>query len=666
MILRRLFVIFGLVAVTAAIAAPKYPPGTEKRNAAQKEKAAATDAAVLAAFDAFRAGDAMKLQKASAQVARGHVLAPWLEYWRLRLRLEDAAIDPDVRAFLQAQQKSYLAERLRGEWLKELGKRGDWQSFEVELPPLVQDDAEVRCYAWLSRLARGDEGAYEEAKIIWSEPRELPEGCGRLADRMREAGRIGTDDLWRRARLLFENGQMSATRRTLGALPEGESIDERLLHQAATAPKRLLAVPPAPKSLERRATREMVVLALVRLARSEPDAAAEFLRGKLGAQLEAEDQKYAWGRIAYEAARRLMQEASAWYRLAGNGAGLSDEQLAWKARAALRNSDWDTVRESIDRMSLVARQDPAWTYWYGRALGAQGRDDGARAYFLRISGQPNFYGLLAAEELGYMVAVPEPFHVPSEEDVNGAKANPGLARSLELYRLELRNEATREWIFTIRGMDDVQLLGAAELARRAGVFDRAINTADRTSQVHNYKFRFLAPFREVFKEQARVYGLEEAWVLGLVRQESRFIVDAKSSVGAMGLMQLMPATARWAAKKVGVQYQPARLVEVPTNVALGTSYLRHVLDDLGHPVLAAAAYNAGPGRARRWRDARPLEGAIYAETIPFNETRDYVKKVMANTMYYSQVIGGKLTALKDRLGKIPPRASGERVNEDLP
>ncbi len=643
-----------LMGAGAAIAAPKA-------STSQKSSTAA-DTALLAAYDAFRADDPIKLQRASAQ-ARGHILAPYLEYWRLRLRLEDAALDAEVRAFLEREPRSYLADRLRGEWLKELGRRADWQSFETELPPLVQDDAEVRCYAWLTRLARGDESVYEEAKSVWLEPRELSEGCGRVADRMREAGRISADDIWRRARLLLENSQLSAARRALGGLPSGEAHDEQLLKQAASAPKRLLAA--LPKSLQRRATREMVLFAVVRLARTDPEAAAEFLRGKLGAQLDAEEQKYLWGRLAYEAARRLMPEARSWYQLAG-GSGLSDEQLAWKVRAALRGADWDTVRDAIDRMTIVARQDPAWTYWYGRALGVQGREDGARAYFLRISGQPNFYGLLAAEELGTTVAVPEPFHVPSEEDVTLAKGNAGLARSLELYRLELRNEATREWLFTIRGMDDVQLLAAAELARRAGVFDRAINTADRTAQLHNYKVRFLAPFREVFKEQARVYGLEEAWILGLVRQESRFIVDAKSSAGALGLMQLMPATARWAAKKAGLHYQPARVIEVPTNVALGASYLKHVLDELGHPVLAAAAYNAGPGRARRWRDAHPLEGAIYAETIPFNETRDYVKKVMANTMYYSQLFGGKLVALKDRLGKIPARAIGERVNEDLP
>jgi soluble lytic murein transglycosylase len=238
---------------------------------------------------------------------------------------------------------------------------------------------------------------------------------------------------------------------------------------------------------------------------------------------------------------------------------------------------------------------------------------------------------------------------------------------LELYRLELRTEGTREWVHTIQRMSDAELLAAAELARRAGVFDRAINTADRTAQQHNYKVRFLAPFKDVFNAQARSAGLEEAWVLGLVRQESRFIVGAKSSAGARGLMQLMPATARWVAKRTGLRdYSPANVLEVPMNVALGTGYLRMVLDDLGHPVLASAAYNAGPGRARRWRGMQPLEGAIYAETIPFNETRDYVKKVMANTMYYSQLIGGKLIPLKERLGLIPAKAAGERPSEELP
>jgi len=648
MIFRCFLTISALVFwIGAGFAAPKVPPADE---------------AVLKAYDAFKAGDPNRLQRVSGQLG-SHVLAPYLEYWRLKLRLEDMP-DADVRAFLQAQAGSYLADRLRADWLKVLGNRSDWQSFDRELPPLVQDDLEIRCYAWLARLARSDDSAFEEAKVIWLEPRELPESCHALANKMIEAGRLNVDDVWRRLRVLFEAGQLNAARRALVHLPATEKFDERLFNQAATAPKKLLASPP--KAFEPRATREMVLFAVVRLARAEPEAAAEALRGKLGARLSAEDMKYLWGRVAYEGARRLLPEAHLWYALA-DVATLDDEQLAWKARAALRAADWQAVRDAIDRMSVGARQDPAWTYWYGRALGAQGTADGARAYYLRISAQSNFYGQLASEELGIIPLVPEPFTVVSDSDVAAARAVPGLQRALELYRLDLRTEATREWVFTIRGMDDTQLLAAAEVARIEGVFDRAINTAERTAHLHNYKVRYLAPFKEVFSEYSRNAGLEEAWVLGLVRQESRFIVKAKSTVGAQGLMQLMPATAKWVAKRSGMQhFSQARVAEVPVNVALGTSYLKMVLDDLGHPVLASAAYNAGPGRARRWRDVRPLEGAIYAETIPFNETRDYVKKVMSNTMYYSQLIGGKLIALKDRMGQIPARTATERVNEELP
>ena len=648
MIYRRFLTIAALAAYAAiGVAAPRIPPADE---------------AVLKAYDAFRTGDAVKLQRSVSKLG-DHVLSPYFEYWRLKLLLEDMP-DADVLAFLEKQSGSYLADRLRADWLKGLGKRGDWQSFDRELPPLVQDDLEIRCYAWLSRLARADESAYEEARAIWLEPRELPENCHALADRMSVAGRFTVDDVWRRTRLLFENGQLGAARRALAHLPAGDTYDPAVLNQAATAPKKLLAN--LPRSLARRATREMVLFAVVRLARSEPEAAVEVLRGQLGARLPAEDVSYLWGRLAYEGARRLLPEGHKWYGLA-DVATLNDEQLAWKARAALRAADWQVVRDAIDRMSANTRQDPAWTYWYGRALGAQGTADGARAYYLRISTQPNFYGLLAAEELGYVPAVPEPFNVATEAEVAAARAVPGLMRAIELYRLDLRSEATREWVFTIRGMEDTQLLAAAEFARREGIYDRAINTADRTAHHHNYKVRFLAPFKDVFNEYARSSGLEEAWVLGLVRQESRFIVKAKSSVGAQGLMQLMPATARWVAKRNGMlNFSQGRVSEVPINVALGTSYLKMVLDDLGHALLASAAYNAGPGRARRWRDVRPLEGAIYAETIPFPETRDYVKKVMANTMYYSQLIGGKLIPLKDRLGQIPAKLSTERVNEELP
>jgi len=366
-----------------------------------------------------------------------------------------------------------------------------------------------------------------------------------------------------------------------------------------------------------------------------------------------------------ESARRHQPEALAWYARAG-GAALTYEQREWKARAALRAGHWVALRDAIDEMPIEAHRDPAWTYWYGRALDELGKLSGARAHFLRIAGQPDFYGLLATEALGDYATLPEPAYKASPEDMARAERNIGLQRALALYRLNLRTEANREWVFTIRAMDDRELLAAAELARRAEIPDRTINTADRTQIQHDFTLRYLAPYRDVFRSYAKDQQLDEYWVLGLVRQESRFIADAKSWAGARGLMQLMPRTARWTARKIGMKKFNLRdVTDVETNVTLGTSYLKMVLDSLGHPVLASAGYNAGPGRARRWRDTKPLEGAIYVETIPFDETRDYVKKVMANAVFYA-LLDGQRPSLRVQLGTMPAKVVDDSEDKDLP
>src|SRR5438445_8456854 len=223
----------------------------------------------------------------------------------------------------------------------------------------------------------------------------------------------------------------------------------------------------------------------------------------------------------------------------------------------------------------------------------------------------------------------------------------------------MRTEETRVWLWSFSGMDDRRLLAAAETARRNEAWDRAIGTADRTVLAHNFYVRYLAPYREVLAEKARARDLDEPWVLGLVRQESRFITGAKSAAGATGLMQVMRPTARWVAQRMRMRnFSWTRLSDPEFNAAVGTYYLKHVLNQSdGSPVLAAAAYNAGPTRARLWRGTAPVEGAIFAETIPFGETRDYVKKVMANTVYYAAVLGIYPTPLKTRLGTVTPRRS---------
>jgi len=628
--------------------------------AAVAGSAQGNDDAVLGAYDAFRAGDPDRFER-HARALEDHTLAPWVEYWRLKLRIEDATA-ADVERYLAGHANTYLADTLRADWLKELGRRGDWPAFERTLGPLVQDELEIRCHAWRARLARGDAPAEIEARALWSaELRELPEGCRKLVGELVARNAVDEERIWQRARLQLYYGYVTAARRTLEDLPAAARPDERLLAQAVTAPRQLAAR--APRDLEPRATREMLVFALLRLARSDLDAAARALREGTGARLPPAEREYLWARVATLAAFEHRDEALDWYAHAG-AAPLDDTQLAWKARAALRAGRWQAVLDAIELMSPQAGLDLAWTYWRGRARDALGDAEGAREQYLRIAGQPLYYSVLATEELGGEASIPMPYHEASEAEVDAARSHPELARALELYRLGLRTEATREWMFAVRHMGDRRLLAAAELARRAAVFDRAIGTAGRTELLHDYRMRYLAPYREVFREYAGAYGLEEAWVLGTVRQESRFIPEARSGAGATGLMQILPHTARWVARRIGYKdYSPKRVAEVETNVTLGARYLQHMLERTGHPVLASTAYNAGPSRALRWQPARPLEGAIFIESIPFDETREYVKRVMANTVHYALLLEGRSAPLKARLGTITPRSAGAAAAE---
>jgi len=304
--------------------------------------------------------------------------------------------------------------------------------------------------------------------------------------------------------------------------------------------------------------------------------------------------------------------------------------------------------------ALAAR--PEWIYWEGRARSATGHVDQAHAQYRRIADEPSFYGLLAAEELGQPHRLPPQAAAPTADEMRRAEQLPSIVRALKLFELDLRTEGVREWNWAIREADDRTLLAVANVAMRYELWDRAINTADRTVAEHDYALRYLAPMRAAVEPQVHARSLDLAWVYGLMRQESRFVVRARSSAGAQGLMQVMPATAQWVAKKIGLNgFRPSQIAETDTNVLLGTSYMRLVLDSLDdHPVLASAGYNAGPGRAKKWRAAKPIEGAVYAETIPFSETRDYVKKVMTNAVMYGLVFGTREPGLKQRLGTIQP------------
>ena len=617
--------------------------------AAGSAHGAAGDDEFLAAREAFRGGNYARLEKHAARL-KGHLLEPYVNYWQLTMRLEQASPE-DARAFLAANRDSPLSERLRNEWLKALGRREQWDLFDAELPLLAGDDIEITCYALQSRARVNSQETLSEARPLWFVARDLPESCTPLFNALAQAGMLSNDALWMRVRLALEVGQVSLARRISEWLPSGQAPEPAVLESVASNPAGYLEKQNF--HLKSRAGRETVLFAVHRLARTAPQQAARHL-AKLEPQLTPEERAYVWGMVGYLGAMRHDRDALAWFARADD---LSDLQLAWKARAALRARNWQEVLAAINTMTGRESSDPSWRYWKARAFKALGRDEEAGELFKPLGAEFNFYGQLALEELGGKVAVPATLYKPSAEDLRAMGRHTGLRRSLALYRLNLRADANREWLWAIRDFDDKQLLAAAEIARRNEIYDRAINTADRTVGLHDFSLRYVAPYRDVLKVHTEQLALDEAWVYGLIRQESRFLAEAKSRAGASGLMQLMPGTARWVAKKLGLKdWRWTQVTEVDVNVSLGTYYLKHVLDTLdGYPVLASAAYNAGPGRARAWRPDSVLEGAIYAETIPFNETRDYVKKVMANASYYSHTLSQQAQTLKQRLGMVTPR-----------
>lgn len=621
------------------------------------------DSAFLAAREAFRVGKLDQLERAAAQLGN-HPLSPYVENYRLRMVMERD--DPaGIRAFLARNEGSYVAEKLRADWIRWLGKRMAWNEIDLEFPKLIAPETDVTCFAQQARWARGDRGVLDEAGKQWLTLLEPPESCKPVLETLVTTQKVGVDELWTRARRQIEINRPGAARATLDYLPETQVPEARAFDGATKSPAAWLARLPGNWAANR-TSRELVAIAIQRLAVNDLQFAADELERRQG-QLKAGEREWAWSQIAFQGARSHHPYALEWYARAGKVA-MSDENHQWKARAALRAKAWGTVRDAIEAMPSSLAERPEWVYWLGRAYRAGGRTSDADALFSRIAGQPSFYGNLADEELERKIATPPRAQAPTPEEVAAARDNPGLKRALAFFRVDLRTEAVREWNWSLRGMNDRQLLAAADLAKRQQIWDRAINTADRTREEHDYSLRFLAPYGDQVRPVARNQSLDDAWVYGLMRQESRFVTNARSNVGASGLMQLMPATAKWVAKKIGLRdYNHAQVNDTETNVLLGTNYMRMVLESLDNqPVLASAAYNAGPSRARKWRADQSLEGAIYAETIPFNETRDYVKKVMSNSVYYSSLFNGQAGSLKARLGEIGPRNGSVPKDADLP
>ena len=613
------------------------------------------DDRILDAREALQKGDRLRLDQLAA-VSSPHILERYVDYWRLHnvLARKDAPDAAEIEAFLGRYAGSVLAERLRVAWLERLASDDNWIGFIGAWGGLEAPSDDMRCLHWLARLKIGDRGGLDEALTEWQRLSWRADHCDTVIGILAQQGRLDEDALWERFREQMTARTVRGAEQTLGWLPAGSIPDPADLKLILKDPDRYLSKL-RPGFEASRTERELALAAIGRLARS--DAKSAYMRFvRLSERLKPEERAYGYVMLGWRGAQDHLPQALDWFRAAGRDAMMTEEQREWFVRAALRQQDWKWVRTAILTMPDVQRSLDVWTYWLARAEQATGDRAAATALLERIAPGPDYYQLLARDELGHPFDPPAPASPIPAAVMADAQADPDLRRALALFRLDLYTEAVREWNWRLRKADPAFKLAAARVALKHEIFDRAINTAEVASRDGEYELRFITPYRDLIEPHARAQGLDLAWVYGLMRQESRFVHRAASHVGAQGLMQVMPATGKWVAKKIGMaDYSRSKLAEPETNVVLGTSYMRIVLDDLeDHPVLASAGYNAGPGRAKRWRDIRTIDAAIYIETIPFDETRHYVKQVMENAVVYAAMMEGKPQSIKSRLGVIDP------------
>ena len=550
-------------------------------------------------------------------------------------------------------------------------------------------DPQLVCASW---LANYDQTApARRGKIVLAARRVLAnvtnpggEACSALADRLLDDGAMS---VWPRLVALEESRQFT---------PAVRVADARLPRWQARAIRRILSGPGIWFGRHRahldRVPHPMLMLALVALARAAPDRAAWYA-ARVERRFTADEKAAVWGRIATLAEYRWMPQTSRWFARGGARLGMgpdaaeADAVLTARARAALwqgasagfnphgRNVDDPSLpashpdatrirstslalRRAIAALPVRLRGQPNWVYWDARAQIALGQGREGRAALRRVAGRFDYYGVLAAEDLGLPPKTFSRQPAPDPRLVDALAKRPGFLRARKLYEMDLRWFGNAEWSWALHGMDDKTLRAAAELGRRWGLLDRMIASSERIRNGIDLAQQFPMPYQSLLTQDASSRDLDPAWVYGLIRQESRFIQRVYSRTGAIGLMQLMPSTARYVAHRIGLTaFRLDHVADVETNLKLGTEYLKLVYDDQGGmPLLASAAYNAGPHAVRRWRASltHSVSGALFAEAIPVEETRSYVQKVLFNTTVYESLLGRRPVALKALLATVTP------------
>lgn len=605
------------------------------------------NAAIAQAKAAFEKGRIPELERIIAK-NKNHLLAAWPDYWRLKLLLGIPATEPaemrrHVSEFLKRHSDHPLAETAQRDWLQSLVRKELWADAAgvlTQLDPRITGP-NISC-------ARAKAGLPPESIATPANRMALPVGqesldaCIGLIEDLAEKEQVSSGYLRQRLRWAAQSSS-----------EPGFNKMSEIFRRYAKAHD-LGARGPDPLKTE------LQLSQILRTARLDSLSSLENFRRQ---QKSLTHEQHDYASFAVGAALWRRSHSSAWPMMVDGWKSLAhqpDSNLQNAAREAIRRHAWPQLMEILSAMSASAQAEPAWQYWRAIALQETGSADLGREILAKLRDDFGFYGLLAKERTGAPMRLPAPSKIQlSAADRAALDRDAGIQRSYALLRAGLRAEAVQEWSAAMRNRTDTELIHAALHARDAGFFDRAIAAADRTREQHDFHLRFPTPFKNAVLPAAKELAVDPWWVLGLIRQESRFIPDIKSSVGASGLMQIMPATGAMLAKNIGIKpTRPLNLTDVDLNIRLGTTYMRQLQDRFGgSALLASAAYNAGPSRAVSWRAALPkkVDGAAFAESIPFPETRDYVKRVLSNAVVYHALHnGGAVPSLRQLLGDVSP------------
>lgn len=624
--------------------------------------AQAADAQFNDALRAANSGNIALLQQYQYAM-QNDALGYYPEYWILNSSLASQPAD-QIAGFAQRYPQSAMAEKLAADYVEEKVKQADFAAAQPLLQYVSNPDQAETCAVAQVRASSGDPLVYAEFKDVWLTTNAQPESCTGLGRMMLSSPLLTEQD--RQQRLW---GQLRAGQSGL-AIATAQSIKMNLslaqLNSIQANPMNYLWA--APKATPE--DHAYLIYALGRLADSDLNSAmASARRAAEGAP--ADVQRALYRTVGYIGGTTVMKNNFSREVLqfldASYGLPFSPEEAEIYARQAIRFSAWESLIRAIDGMSVTQRQEDRWQYWLARA--SEQRSDGAskraaQAIFKRLAQGDDYHNLLAKDHVGQSYSSLPGNTQPDNADAQRLSQDIHFSRAFALRNVNAPDSyINREWNWAVRQaylkQDDGLLLAAAKRATDMGWYDRAIYAADRTVSKHNYSLRYAMPHQPYVVSHSQNAGIDPAWAYGLMRQESRFVSNARSHVGAGGLMQIMPDTAKLVARQMGETYNPAALSDMNTNIRYGTFYLSMIQRQLSSsPVLATAGYNAGPNRARRWQpDDQGIAADQYAESIPLTETRDYVKHVMTNAAHYGVLLGQGAQSIGKRMQTIPMRSA---------